>query len=238
MFFFTDASISEEMACWGYDFIWIDAEHGPFDKEKILQSIVAANNAGAAAIVRVTVNDPAFIKPVLEMGPDGVISPMVCTREEAQRFADACLYPPKGARGFGPRRANRYGAIPSGSYLENASKSFLRIAQIEHVKAVENLEEIFQVDGIDAYVVGPNDLSGSIGRLGDTQHPEVVALFDEIAQKCKAAGKIFGTSIGPNDRQYIRDWIARGIHFISCGDDISFIANGTRDTIAFIKGCR
>ena len=183
-------------------------------------------------------NDPAFIKPVLEMGPDGVISPMVCTREEAQRFADACLYPPKGARGFGPRRANRYGAIPSGSYLENASKSFLRIAQIEHVKAVENLEEIFQVDGIDAYVVGPNDLSGSIGRLGDTQHPEVVALFDEIAQKCKAAGKIFGTSIGPNDRQYIRDWIARGIHFISCGDDISFIANGTRDTIAFIKGCR
>ena len=236
--FFTDASISEEMACWGYDFIWIDAEHGPFDKEKILQSIVAANNAGAAAIVRVTVNDPAFIKPVLEMGPDGVISPMVCTREEAQRFADACLYPPKGARGFGPRRANRYGAIPSGSYLENASKSFLRIAQIEHVKAVENLEEIFQVDGIDAYVVGPNDLSGSIGRLGDTQHPEVVALFDEIAQKCKAAGKIFGTSIGPNDRQYIRDWIARGIHSISCGDDISFIANGTRDTIAFIKGCR
>ena len=204
--FFTDASISEEMACWGYDFIWIDPEPGPFDKEKILQSIVAANNAGAAAIVRVTVNDPAFIKPVLEMGPDGVISPMVCTREEAQRFADA--------------------------------KSFLRIAQIEHVKAVENLEEIFQVDGIDAYVVGPNDLSGSIGRLGDTQHPEVVALFDEIAQKCKAAGKIFGTSIGPNDRQYIRDWIARGIHFISCGDDISFIANGTRDTIAFIKGCR
>ena len=110
--FFTDASISEEMACWGYDFIWIDAEHGPFDKEKILQSIVAANNAGAAAIVRVTVNDPAFIKPVLEMGPDGVISPMVCTREEAQRFADACLYPPKGERGFGPRRANRYGALP------------------------------------------------------------------------------------------------------------------------------
>ena len=72
--FFTDASISEEMACWGYDFIWIDAEHGPFDKEKILQSIVAANNAGAAAIVRVTVNDPAFIKPVLEMGPDGTWS--------------------------------------------------------------------------------------------------------------------------------------------------------------------
>ncbi len=233
--FFTDPSITEEMGAWGYDFIWIDAEHGPFDKERLLQHIVCANGSGAAAVVRVTNNDPNIIKPVLEMGPDGIIAPMVCTRDDAKRFVDACLYPPVGKRGFGPRRANLYGAIPTEEYLAHAHEHFLRLAQIEHVDAVRNLEEIFTVEGIDAFIVGPNDLSASIGHIGRTSHPESVALYDEIAAKCRAAGRLFGVSIGPNDRQYIRSWIDRGVDFISCGDDVTFISNGASDTIGFIR---
>lgn len=235
--FFTDPSITEEMSAWGYDFIWIDGEHGPFDKERILQHIVCANTAGAAALFRVTNNDPNIIKPILEMGPDGIICPMICTKEDAQRFVEACLYPPKGIRGFGPRRANLYGSIPLEDYLKHADESFLRLAQIEHVDAVKNLEKIFTVEGIDAFIVGPNDLSASIGHIGHTEHPEAIALYQEIAQTCKAAGRLFGVSIGPNDRTAIQNWIKLGVNFISCGDDITFISNGTRDTIHYIKNC-
>lgn len=235
--FLTDPSISEAMAGFGYDFLWIDAEHGPFDKEKLLAHIVAANGAGAAALVRVTSNDPAIIKPVLEMGVDGIIIPMVCTADEARRAVSACLYPPRGIRGFGPRRANRYGMIPMTEYLAKADSSFLRIVQIEHVEAVKNLREILAVEGLDAVIIGPNDLSASIGRLGQLGDPGVVALYDEIVATCKREGKPCGVSIGPGDRQFIREWIGRGVDFISCGDDISFMALGAAQTMSYIRDC-
>lgn len=236
--FLTDPSISEAMASFGYDFIWIDAEHGPFDKERLLAHIVAANCAGAAAIVRVVWNDPAIIKPVLEMGVDGIIVPMVCTKEEAERAIAACKYPPEGTRGFGPRRANRYGMIPLPEYLEHADESILKIVQIEHVDAVRNLRDILSVEGLTAVIIGPNDLSGSIGRLGELKHPEVVALYDEIVAVCKAEKVPCGVSIGPSDREYIAQWLDRGVDFISCGDDISFLAAGAARTIDYIKQCR
>jgi len=236
--FLTDPSISEAMASFGYDFIWIDAEHGPFDKERLLAHIVAVNCAGAAAIVRVVWNDPAIIKPVLEMGVDGIIVPMVCTKEEAERAIAACRYPPLGMRGFGPRRANRYGMIPLPEYLENVDESIVKIVQIEHVDAVNNLHDILSVDGLDAVIIGPFDLSGSIGRLGELQHPEVIALYDEIVAVCKEEKVPCGVSIGPSDKDYIAQWLGRGVDFISCGDDISFLAAGAAGTIGYIRQCR
>jgi 2-keto-3-deoxy-L-rhamnonate aldolase RhmA len=235
--FFTDPSISEAMASFGYDFIWIDGEHGPFDKEKLLAHVVAANAGGAAAVVRVAGNDPILIKPVLEMGIDGIIIPMVCSAEEARKAISACRYPPAGIRGFGPRRANRYGAMPMAEYLAKADASFLKIVQIEHVNAVGNLSEILAVDGLDAVIIGPNDLSASIGKLGHLEDPEVVALCDEIVAVCRREAKPCGVSIGPGDKKFIREWIQRGVDFISCGDDISFMALGAAQTIGCIRDC-
>lgn len=236
--FLTDPSISEAMACFGYDFLWIDAEHGPFDKEKLLAHIVAANGAGAAAFVRVAGNDPILIKPVLEMGIDGIIIPMVCTAGEAKKAVEACLYPPRGIRGFGPRRAIRYGMIPMDEYLAKADESFLRIVQIEHVDAVNNLREILAVEGLDAIIIGPNDLSASIGKLGRLGDPEVIALYEKIVRICKQEGKPCGVSIGPGDRKFIREWMDRGVDFISCGDEISFMAMGAAQTMNYIRDCR
>ncbi|HOX32019.1 MAG TPA: aldolase/citrate lyase family protein [Spirochaetales bacterium] len=233
--FLTDPSISEAMASFGYDFIWIDAEHGPFDKEKLLAHVVAANGAGAAAIVRVASNDAAVIKPVLEMGVDGIIVPMVCSRLEAERAVAACRYPPEGIRGFGPRRANRYGMIPLDEYLRGAEASLLRIVQIEHVDAVRDLEGILEVEGLSAVIIGPNDLSASIGKLGQLRHPEVAALCERIVRLCKLRGKPCGVSVGPGDRDWISYWLELGVDFISCGDDISFLAEGAARTIGFIR---
>lgn len=235
--FLTDPSISEAMASFGYDFIWIDAEHGPFDKERILAHIVFANAGGSAAIVRVVSNDRAVIKPVLEMGPDGIIIPMICNKEEAEQAVAACRYPPRGVRGFGPRRANRYGMISSGEYLAKADSSFLRMVQIEHVDAVRNIDGILSVAGVDAVIIGPNDLSASIGLLGAPSHPDVLALCDTVVAHSKAVGKPCGVSIGPADKDTIKLWVERGIDFVSCGDDISYLAMGAESTIDYIRSC-
>ena len=231
--FFTDPSITEALAMHGYDFIWIDAEHGPFDKHTLLMHVMAANAGGAAAFVRVAENNPAVIKPVLEMGLDGIIIPMILTEEDAQRAIKACLYPPMGIRGFGPRRAIRYGQTPIKTYLEDAPASFLRMLQIEHIQAVENIDAILAVPGLDAIIIGPNDLSASIGRLGESMHPEVLALGEQIIAHARRAGIPVGVSIGP-DEKAIKTWMKMDLNFISVGDDISFLQQGVQRTLAMV----
>jgi len=233
--FYNDPAITETFGYMGFDYVWIDGEHCAFDKQSILSHVVGAHAGGTASIVRVAWNDPVLIKPVLEMGIDGLILPMVCTAENAEAVVSACSYPPKGIRGFGPRRANQYGALSNEEYLADVDKSFLRILQIEHRVAIENLDAILGVKGIDALIVGPNDLSASYGYLGDVTNPKMKGVYDQIAEKCRAAGMPFGVSLGPGDRDFISEWIDRGVSLISCVDDISCINQGSRDMMAFIR---
>lgn len=235
--FLTDSAITELFGYHGFEFVWIDGEHCAFTLPVILQHIQAAASAGTASLVRIAWNDPALAKPVLEMGPDGIIFPYIRTAEEARRAIAACFYPPRGMRGFGPRRANRYGFQENGRYLAEVDESFLRILQIEHRDAVENLEEILQVPGIDLVVVGPNDLSASYGRLGDTRAPDMLPIYDRIAACCKAWGMPFGVSLGSADREAIRDWIQRGVALLGCGDDLTYMSMGSRQTLAFVQAC-
>lgn len=233
--FYNDSSITETFGYMGFDYVWIDGEHCAFDKQSLLSHVVSANAGGTASIVRVTWNDPALIKPVLEMGIDGLIVPMICTAAEARAMVEACSYPPKGVRGFGPRRANQYGALSNKEYLDHVDDSFLRIAQIEHKKAIENLDEILQVEGLDAIVIGPNDLSASYGYLGDVTIPEMKKIYDLIAEKCVAARMPFGVSLGAGNKDFIAEWIHRGVNFISCVDDITCINIVSRDMLHFIR---
>ncbi|MEG0144564.1 MAG: aldolase/citrate lyase family protein [Clostridia bacterium] len=232
--FYTDCEITEALGCHGFEFVWIDAEHSAFDKACVLHHIIAAASGNTASIVRVAWNDPVRIKPILEMGPDGIILPMVSSAEEARRAVSACSYPPLGVRGFGPRRANQYGALETRDYLKDVNDSFLRIVQIEHQSAVEHLEEILAVEGIDLAMVGPNDLSASIGHLGDTRHPDVIALYDRIEETCKRLHKPFGVSLGAGDEASIRDWIGRGVNMLGCGDDIAYLSLGCKRTFDLI----
>lgn len=202
---------------------------------ELLSHIVAAQTTKAASFVRVAWNDPVLIKPVLDMGPDGLIAPMVLTAKEAKAFVDACLYPPRGVRGFGPRLARQYGALSTSEYISAAKDRMLRIIQIEHITAVENLHDILKVAGVDLIIVGPNDLSASMGHLGDTRNAEMLPVYDRIAQIAKRCGMPFGVSLGPDDERSIQQWLRRGARVISCGDDVSFIAKGAQTTLAKIK---
>ena len=235
--FYLDPSITEAMGLHGFEFVWIDGEHSAFDNAGILSHIMAAAAGGTASIVRVAWNDPVLVKPVLEMGPDGVIFPLVRSAQEAKCAVEACLYPPAGVRGFGPRRANGYGAVAAEEYLDHPEKTFLRIVQIEHEEAVRNLEGILAVEGIDFPVVGPNDLSASVGCLGNTKHPKVRALCEEVIRICKENDRPFGVSLGADDHESIEWWLRRGATFVGCGDDISYISTGCRNSIAFARQC-
>jgi 2-dehydro-3-deoxyglucarate aldolase/4-hydroxy-2-oxoheptanedioate aldolase len=150
--FLPNPAMAEALACFGYQYIWIDSEHGSFDRETILSHIIAINGAGAGAFVRVTSGDPAMIKPVLEMGPDGIIIPMVNSAMDAELAVSACIYPPKGTRGFGPRRANRYGTISDQEYLDTIDNILVKFIQIEHKDAVDHIDEILEINGIDAVI--------------------------------------------------------------------------------------
>ncbi|MGI6777882.1 MAG: HpcH/HpaI aldolase family protein [Acetivibrionales bacterium] len=214
----------------GYDAVWIDTEHGAIDKAQLMNTIIGASASDMVTFVRVAWNDMVLAKPILEMGVDGVIFPMVLNAEEARKAVSACRYPPEGVRGFGPCRAIRYGNMDVQEYIHKYSKKIWVVVQIEHIKAVENLDEILKVEGLDAIIVGPCDLSGSMGLLAETKHPEVKRVMDEIAAKAKASGKPFGVSMG-YDEEAVREWISRGANMIFCDTDASYIYNGSKATL-------
>ena len=229
-----DLSISEQMGMLGFEFVWIEGEHSHLDKQTILSHIIACSAGNTASFVRIPWNDPVLAKPVLEMGPDGIVFPFIRTAAEAKAAVAACVYPPRGERGYGPKRAVRYGTQKADEYIAGAEKSILKIMQIEHIDAVKNLAEIIKVEGVDTIVVGPNDLSGSVGLLGQTRHPQVMALCDQIAEICKTAGMPFGISMS-YDKDNIADWIKRGVSWMAAGNDISYIAKAGLEAIKTIR---
>ena len=223
-----DPCISEMVGGLGYDFLWIDTEHEAMDYETVLMQIIACKASGAASIVRIPYNESYLAKRVLEMGPDGIIFPMVNSASEAQKAIDACMYPPLGKRGFGPRRACQYGAEDLFTYIKEAPDRMCRFIQIEHIDAVNDLDNILKIKYIDGLIVGPCDLSGSIGHLNDIFNPEVLALIDIIIAKCKAAKMPVGVAVSINNEEDARFWFDRGFQFISAGNDIGTIIKGMK----------
>jgi len=226
--------LTEAIAQIGFDVIWLDMEHTGIGIEAVVNNMIAARSGGTTAWVRIPWNDPVLAKPVLDMGADGIIFPMVKTAEEAKKAVAACFYPPNGDRGYGPLRALNYGAITQAEYVHNTFKDRHRVIQIEHVDAVKNLEEIADVEGIDAFIIGPNDLSASVGLIGEINHPRVKELYEEIAKVLTKKKKAFGVSIGYNEEN-IRYWLSLGANMIFCGTDVDYVYRGAKNTLDGFK---
>ena len=229
--------ISEMMGEMGFDAVWIDTEHTAIDKNDLLTSIIGLNGSGIAAFVRIPWNDPVLAKPVLEMGPEGIIFPYVRSVEEVEKAMEACLYPPIGCRGYGPIRATNYGLINNNDYFNSYIENTFRIVQIEHVDAVNCIDDILKVKYLSGIVLGPNDLSGSLGLLGQTSHPDVQACFDKVAKAAKKAGIPFGvsTGYGAGGVNLLQQWVDRGTDFIFIGSDISYIMSGGCQTYKEVR---
>ena len=226
----SDPVISEMLSFCGFDFIWIDSEHGPIDKKDIDLHIMTVRGAGLAPFVRVPWNDPVLVKPILDMGPAGIIFPFIKTADEAELAIKSCRYPPRGIRGFGPRRVHNFSKIKMDEYLETAKNEPWVILMIEQIEAVKNLEKIVKVDGVDSIFIGPDDLSSSMGILTQTRHPDVMAVLDDIAEICNKANVLFGAGLGSANPENIKDWIKRGASWLLVDNDFTILTSGGTKT--------
>lgn len=217
----SDAAISALFVHAGFDLVWIDYEHTGFDRKEIFHHLLAARQSNTAAIVRVPWNDAVLVKPILDMGVDGIVFPFIRTAKEAELAVSACTYPPGGIRGFGPLGAIQYGMVDQRDYLLHADRQIWKVMQIEHADAVKNLEDIVSVEGVDAVVIGSNDLAASIGLLGQTNHPAVMKLLDRILQVCTAKDVPLGIAL--YDSEAIQYWVDQGVNWIVAGGDVGFL---------------
>ena len=230
---FDSPFVTEMIAGCGFDFIWIDGEHGAIDRKDIQTHLMACRAAGAAGIVRVPWNDPVMIKAVLDMGADGIVVPMVCSLEEARQAAAATHYPPYGIRGMGTRRATNYGIQDKADYVENLDRYVLTIVQIEHIDVMPDLAEIAKLPGISGFVVGPNDFSMSMNtpqRTYSPGDPEVQEQFDEMGRILSGSGKLFGVS-GTCSEKFVQDWVRRGVNFMAMNFDFHYIVSGAQEVL-------
>jgi 2-keto-3-deoxy-L-rhamnonate aldolase RhmA len=230
----TDPLVSEVMAQAGSDFIWIETEHSHLDLPAVMGHIMAVRGTQAAPLVRVPWNDPVLIKPILDMAPAGIIVPMIRSADEARQAVEACRYPPKGIRGFGPTR-NMYGMDSMEEYLKVADEQIMVFVQIEHIDAVNDLDAILATPGLDGIVLGRNDLSGSLGKLGQHDDPELLEIIDTVFAKTRQAGLFIGVSIGYNP-DTVRQWRAKGVHFFDLVGDMGHLFEGVRTVAEAVHG--
>ena len=212
----------------GYDYIWIDNEHGGMTLPMIHAGIIATHASQCAAIVRVPGHGVEDVKPVLEMDPQGIVFPMVNTPEQAEICAKHCKYPPFGTRSFGPLCANNYGLMSLDEYQEYAKHSVLCMTQCEHVDSIANLDAILEVPGVDVIICGPMDMSASMGKLGKLDDPEVVDGMNTIIRKCKAAKKPYGVSVGGGRWDVAKYWLENGASFVSVASAFDFVSAGSQ----------
>ncbi|MBT4866540.1 MAG: 4-hydroxy-3-methylbut-2-en-1-yl diphosphate synthase [Planctomycetaceae bacterium] len=222
---FSDPAVVEALSD-SVDFLWIDLEHNPTNLESLLAHLIAARAGGAPALVRVPSQEIAWIKRVLDTGAEGIILPQADSAAEIREFVSACRYPPKGTRGFGPRRPTNYARFGGDEYLEHANRNLFVVAQIETVSALNELDEIVAIDGLDSLVVGPYDLSGSMGILGQVHHQQVLDAVRTVAEKAKAAGLYIGMGMGA-DAEHALEAAQLGVQWAQCGNDFEFMIHRT-----------
>ena len=220
----TDPFVSELAAEAGNDFIWIEMEHSYITIEHALGHILAVRGSQTAPLIRVPYNNPDVIKPYADLAPAGIIVPMIKSADDAKKAVQACRYPPKGIRGFGPIR-NMYGKQSMAEYLEAADDELMVIAHIETIEAVRDIDAILATPGLDGISLGRNDLSGSMNKLGQHSDPEVLEAIDTVLTKARQTDLFVGVSIGYN-LEPVKDWWERGVQWFALGDDIGHMFDG------------
>jgi 4-hydroxy-2-oxoheptanedioate aldolase len=220
---------TEAMACAGYDFLFIDNEHGPGSLQDTLLQLQVLAGTTAAPVVRVPWNDPVYIKRLLDIGATSIMVPVIETAEQARAAVAACRYPPRGIRGFGPWREFGRGTDMV-DYVQHAHEDLLVIGQIESAKAVENIDAIAAVEGLDLLYIGPNDLSGSVGHFREFEHPAVTKAIDHAFAAITRAGQPAG--IVPYGPHTTNDLFRAGYAMIATGTDVALMRSAAAADVA------
>ena len=228
----TDPAVVEILGDSGFDVLIVDVEHGPHSTETVQAMLQAGVATEAVVLARPLRLDPDLIRLYLDLGSPGIVCPFVETTDQAERLVAACLYPPAGSRGYGPRRAGRYGAA-SVSYFETANDSMLCIPIIESAEAIKNIDEIVSVDGIDTVCIGPADLSISLGTPMEYESTAYLEAFAAVNAACARHGKPMGT--GAFNLEHARSCRERGVQFLLAFGDDGAIRAGALATVEALR---
>jgi 2-dehydro-3-deoxyglucarate aldolase len=225
-------AIAEVLAAVGFDWLFVDAEHGAIGAGELV-SILQAVDRDLACIVRIQELSGGMIKRALDMGAAGVMVPQIETGEQAAEVVRLSRYAPAGERGMGLARAHRYG-FGFKEYLEHANDEIAVVVQAEHARAVENIDRIAATEGLDAVFLGPYDLSASLGRPGQIDHPSVIEAIDHVTKTCQAAGMPLGYF--GLDAKAVAPYIDRGYTLICAGVDCTLLGQAAKRMLATLKG--
>jgi len=223
---------AETMAHQGWDTLTIDLQHGVVDYQAMVTMLQAISTTPTVPVVRVPWLEPGILMKTLDAGAYAVICPMVNTREDAQRLVSYTHYAPRGTRSFGPVRANLYGGA---DYFQHANDTIVTFAMIETAQALENLDAILSVEGLDAVYIGPSDLSISLGCRPDFDNPEPKAAqaIDHILERAKAHKVVAGIHNGTPAAALGR--IGKGFQFVTVGSDARLLAAGSQEILAKMR---
>jgi 2-keto-3-deoxy-L-rhamnonate aldolase RhmA len=225
--------VSEQLSTLGFDWLVFDVEHGVFtfpDVQRMMQSMSAST--GCLPMVRVPVNESVYFKWALDAGATGVVVPWVSSKEEATRAVHSSKYPPQGIRGCGPRRASKYYSEIS-DYVKQANDEVLVVVMIETQQALDNLDEILSVQGVDAVFIGPDDLSLNLGIFQQRDHPKFKSALTRVLESCRKHGVASGIHCSDSN---INDRIAQGFQFCALNDDDTFLTIGAKTCLQQVKG--
>lgn len=224
---------AEVIAGAGFDWILLDTEHAPNELPLIVSQLQALSSGTATPIVRPAWNDVVLIKRLLDIGVQTLLIPFVQNAAEARAAVAATRYPPHGVRGVAvAHRGNRFGRVKD--YLQRAQEEICVLVQIESRSALQEIEAIAAVEGVDGLFIGPSDLSADLGHLGNAAHPEVRAAIEQAGCRIRKAGKAAGILTGVEAEA--RHWLEQGYTFVAVGSDVSVLARGTEALAAKFKG--
>jgi len=201
------------------DFLWIDTEHMPYGSESLDYLPVLARMRGVAPMIRVAWNDPALIKKAYDVGAVAVMVPQVDTAEEAERAVQYARYAPEGQRGISPMWTRVAGADWD-TVIKTANEETLLVVQMESQTAYDNLDEIKQVPGIDVIMVGPLDLSATVGTLCDTNSPQVQEIMEDVPRRLEGTGLVTATTLADVDE--IQQKVRWGYRFLNVGSALNY----------------
>jgi len=227
-------AIVDIMASAGFEWLVVDIEHTSIDLTTAHNLISTIQANGMKALVRVSKNEEVIIKRILDMGADGIVVPMVKSKADALEAIDYAKYPPIGKRGVGLFRAQKYG-LGFEQYKQWVDEELVIIAQIEHIEAVDNIEEIITTEGIDGVIIGPYDLSGSMGKPGAYHLPEVKDAIAKVLDVCKAHDFPSGFHVIESNPAKLNERIEQGCTFLAYSLDFFFLGDSARDGMKKVK---
>jgi 4-hydroxy-2-oxoheptanedioate aldolase len=219
----------------GWDFVFVDCEHGSFSPESLADFCIAARGVNLPAIVRVpSIHEPQRLYQTLDLGATGLLCPQTETKAEVEAIIHATKYHPLGQRGMSTRNVHTsWGRYKGAELTARLNQETMIVLQIESARVVEHLDQLISVPGVDAVFIGPNDLSQTLGIPGDAGHPEVVRYVERALETCRRVNMPCG--VHTFDVSSAKQWIQKGMRFMGCGNEVTWLVDAGQKAMAEIK---